>query len=133
MINHAIGLNYDVTKFLDELNHPLRKEIERLRLEILSADTGLQENIKWNGPNYFFDKSDRITMKIQPPKLIHLIFHCGAKVQKQPENRLIKDDSGVLSWKENDRAVATFRNMAEIEQKKSDLARIIQDWIKATS
>jgi len=69
------NLNSEVTKFLDDLRHPFRKEIEQLRLNILSADSGLEENIKWNGPNYCFEKNDRITMRIHPPKQIQLIFH----------------------------------------------------------
>lgn len=44
------NLNEEVTRFLDDLNHPLRKEIEQLRLEILDAHEGLAENIKWNVP-----------------------------------------------------------------------------------
>lgn len=73
------NLNIEVTKFLDDLHHPLRPEIEQLRLIILGADRNIQENIKWNGPNYCFDNEDRITMRVQPPKQIQLIFHRGAK------------------------------------------------------
>ena len=51
-------LNSAVTKFLDELNHPFREEIELLREIILSAETGLDENIKWNGPNYSIQDKD---------------------------------------------------------------------------
>ena len=61
--------NTDVTSFLDEQNHPFRKEIEQLRNCILSTSNNLTENIKWNGPNYCFDNKDRITMRIQPPPL----------------------------------------------------------------
>lgn len=68
-----------VTQFLDDLNHPLRKEIEQLRLIILGADPRLSENIKWNGPNFSFNGEDRITMRIHPSKQIQVIFHRGAK------------------------------------------------------
>lgn len=57
----------------------------------------------------------------------------GVRSIEQPKDRLIKDDSGLLTWKENDRAVATFKNMTEIEDSKSDLDKIIKDWIGATS
>lgn len=127
MINSGKGVNL----FLDRLNHPLRKEIERLRVCILNTDNRLSENVKWNGPNYSFGSEDRITMKIQPPGKIQLIFHRGAKVTEQPDNKLIKDDSGLLEWKENDRAVATFNNMTEIENSKFYIAKIIKDWIDA--
>ena len=127
------NLNQEVTNFLDGLNHPLRKEIEQLRICILSAESGLTENIKWNGPNYSFENNDRITMRIQPPKQLQLIFHRGAKVQKQPKDKLIKDDSGLLAWKENDRAVAAFKNLADIENGKPALSKIVKDWIRASA
>ena len=126
-------LNSEVTAFLDGQNHPLRKEIQALRIIILSADNRLTENIKWNGPNYCLEQADRITMKIQPPKQVQLIFHRGAKVQNQPKERLIKDDTGLLTWKENDRAVATFKSRADIESKKASLTKIVKDWISAAS
>ena len=125
-------MNKDVTKFLDELNHPFRKEIEQLRLIILNATAGLTENIKWNGPNYSFGNNDRITMRIQPPKQVQLIFHRGAKVKEQPKEKLIQDDSGLLTWKENDRAVATFKNPADITGREQALIHVVKEWIRAT-
>ncbi len=132
MPNAASRLNPEVTKFLDQQNHPLRIEIEQLRIAILNAQNDLTENIKWNGPNYCFHDEDRITMRIQPPKQLQLIFHRGAKKQAQPDDKLITDQSGLLAWKENDRAVATFKNMAEIEKKKPDLDTVIKAWISVT-
>lgn len=123
--------NNEVTKFLDELNHPLRAEIEELRLIILNSIKGLTENIKWNGPNYCFDDQDRVTMRIQPPKQIQLIFHRGAKKIIQPKDKLIDDKSGLLIWKENDRAIAAFNNIDEIKKAKSNLEVILNSWINA--
>jgi len=124
-------MNDEVTKFLDELNHPLRAEIEELRQIILNSMNGLAENIKWNGPNYCFEDQDRVTMRIQPPKQIQLIFHRGAKKIIQPDDKLIDDKSGLLIWKENDRAVATFKNLDEIKKAKLNLEGIINSWINA--
>lgn len=132
MPEQKVNLNTEVTKFLDNLNHPLRAEIELLRQTILNADVKLTENIKWNGPNYCFGIEDIITMRVQPPKQVQLIFHCGVKVKEQPKEKLIKDDSGLLIWKENNRAVATFKHIQDIEHGKADLTRIVQDWIIAT-
>ena len=98
---------------------------------ILQSVEGLTENIKWNGPNYCFEHQDRITMRIQPPKQVQLIFHCGAKVKEQPKQKLISEDFGILVWKENNRAIATFRNMEEIEKHKVDIPKVVQQWIHA--
>lgn len=133
MAKQATKLNSEVTNFLDEQKHPFRKEIELLRNCILSANTALTENIKWNGPNYCFANEDRITMRIQPPtKQAQLIFHRGAKKQAQPKDKLIPHKSKMLAWKENDRAVATFKNILDIENGKAELTEIIKEWISAT-
>ncbi len=122
-------MNAEVTRFLDSLGHPLRNEIDVLRSIILSADTRLNENIKWNGPNYSIGGEDRVTMKILPATKIQLIFHRGAKVKEQPEGRLIEDENHLLLWKENDRAIATFNTLESIEMSENALIEIIQDWI----
>ncbi len=134
MANQSTHLNNDVTDFLDALNHPFRKEIEALRHCILTANSELTENIKWNGPNYCFDNADRITMRIQPPttKQIQVIFHCGAKVKAQPTEKLLKENFDILAWKGNDRAIATFKNMGDIERHEMDLSKIVKGWIEAT-
>lgn len=66
MLKQPASLNYELTSLLDGLNHPFRNEIEQLRICILEANKHLEENIKWNGPNYCFDHEDRITMRVQP-------------------------------------------------------------------
>ena len=126
------NLNFEVTKFLDDLNHPLRAEIEQLRLTILKADGEITENIKWNGPNYCFENEDRITMRIHPPQQLQLIFHRGVKKLTQPNDRIIDDNSGLLVWKENDRAVASFKDINSIDKSKLDIVDIVNKWISAT-
>ncbi|MCP9768077.1 DUF1801 domain-containing protein [Lacihabitans sp. LS3-19] len=125
------NISPEVSEFLDAQNHPFRKEIEALRNCILSANLALTENIKWNGPNYCYNNEDRITMRIQPPKQVQLIFHCGAKVKKQPKDKLINDPTGLLVWKENNRAVATFKNLEYIKSNEENLKKIVRDWVEA--
>lgn len=125
-------LSDEVTAFLDEMDHPLKDEIVYLRNVILSSGYELTEGIKWNGPNYRHGNEDRITMRIQPPKQLQIIFHRGAKVKKQPEDRLLKGEYSFLVWKENDRAIATFKRMDDIEQNADALREIVDQWIEAT-
>ncbi len=128
------NINSEVTDFLDEQKHPFRNEIEQLRIYILSSNTALTENIKWNGPNYSCNNEDRITMRIQPPtKRVQLIFHRGAKKQSQPKEKLISNKSKMLVWKENDRAVVTFKSLQDIENGRVELADIVTEWIQATN
>jgi hypothetical protein len=133
MEKQTAELSKDVSAFLDAQHHPLREEIEQLRHLILSVDSNLTETIKWNGPNYCVGDEDRLTMKIQPPKNIQLIFHRGAKKQTQPKDRLVEGSYNFLVWKENDRAIATFRNRAEIQEAEGSLKEIVKKWIEATT
>lgn len=105
------NLNPEVTNFLKELDHPGIKEINLLRNIILGTEKTLTENIKWNGPNYSLNGEDRISMRIQPPKQLQLIFHRGAKKKDQPAGRLIEGFESILVWKENDRAVLTIESL----------------------
>ena len=126
-------MNAAVSQFIKTQNHPLEEEINSLRQQILSANKGLSENIKWNAPNYLFNGEDRITMRINPPGQLQLIFHRGAKVLKEPEEKLIKDNSGLLIWKTNDRAILTFKNKEGIEKNKAALTKIINNWLQAAA
>jgi hypothetical protein len=126
-------LNPEVTAFLDALEHPLRGLIEQLRAVILAADPGLEEGIKWNGPNYSLHGEDRITMKIHPPKQVQVILHRGAQVREQPTERLLKDECPLLAWKANDRAVLTFRHLEELGRHQVDVRNIVAKWLAATA
>lgn len=63
-----------VRKFMDELSHPLKKEIVALRKLIMTADKRLKERIKWNAPSYY-SNTDIVTFNPRDQKRVHLIFH----------------------------------------------------------
>jgi hypothetical protein len=128
-----MSLNPEVTQFLELLEHPLGQEIDALRRIILQADERLTETVKWNGPNYSIGADDRITIRIQPPKQIQLIFLRGAKVKPQSQERLLKDEASLLVWKGNDRAIACFTSLASINEVKHTLTKIVQAWLVATA
>ncbi|MBI1307019.1 MAG: DUF1801 domain-containing protein [Bacteroidetes bacterium] len=123
------NLNPEVTSFLDSSEHPLRTLIERLREIILNADTRLNENVKWNNPNYHVGEKDLITMRTYPPRQIQLVFHRGTQKLEVPKKPLIQDDSGILDWKTNDRAVATFSKESELEKSEKVLADLVKRWV----
>jgi hypothetical protein len=129
----ATKLNQEVSTFLNELNHPLREEIELLRNIILNSNKTLTENIKWNAPNYAVGENDRVTLKINPPKNILIILHRGAKVQAMPTQKLVDYTCKVLSWKTNDRAIITLNNKQDIITYQNDVVTIVNLWLEATS
>ena len=129
---YSDNLNNEVTKFLDNFNPLLRVEIDYLRNIIMCTDISLSESIKWNGPNYSINGEDRITIRINSPKQIQIIFHRGAKVQEQPQEKIINDKYKFLIWKENDRAIASFKNLDEIQENSMLIQEITVKWIHAT-
>lgn len=126
-------LNNEVTDFLDQINPSLRDEIEYLRSIIMNTGMNLTEGIKWNAPSYSINGNDRITLRINSPKIIQIIFHRGAKVQKQSPERILSDKYTILLWKENDRAIATFKSLNEIQDNILILKEIITKWIESTT
>ena len=126
-------LSNEVTAFLDSLKHSLRDEIEYLRTIIMSTEFDLTEGIKWNGPNYSINGEDRITIRINSPKQLQIIFHRGAKVKEQPEESLLSKKYNILVWKENDRAIASFKSIEEIKENSLMLKEVVAKWIEATT
>lgn len=125
-------LSNEVTAFLDSNELSLRDEIEYLRTIIMSVDFDLTEGIKWNGPNYSINGKDLITIRIDSPKRLQIIFHRGAKVLEQPKERVLSEKYDFLLWKENDRAIATFNSLKEIQENTSMLKEVVTKWIEAT-
>jgi hypothetical protein len=127
------SLSKEVDQFVQDLKHPLAKEIDELRRIIIEANPDLAENIKWNAPNFSLAGEDRITLKLMPSKNIQIIFHRGAKVKDQPAQNILSDTPSFLSWAAKDRAVATFNNTLEIRDNKDALASLVKKWIEATT
>jgi len=126
-------MNKEVSEFLDNLNHPFRKEIEALREIILNSHRDIKENIKWNGPNYTLNGQDRITIKVNPTKSFHLILHTGAKVQQQPAKKILENDYGILIWRSNDRAIADFKKAGDFNKVSVQISEIVKNWLEKTS
>ena len=60
-----------------------------------------------------------------------LIFHCGAKVKDRNSNEpLIEDTSGILEWKAVDRAIIHFTNKKDVKAKEEQLREIITKWLE---
>lgn len=123
-------MNQEVNVFLNQKQLPLRNEIDQLRSLIMDSSFSIKEIIKWNSPNYVFEGKDFLTMKIEPKKVILLVFHRGAKASEPLKRKFIDDDTHWLEWKGNDRAIMTFGHQKDIEVKATILREIIHKWIK---
>jgi len=117
--------------YLENLDHPLKSEILKIREMVFKANPNLSEQIKWNAPSFCLNGEDKITFNLPPKKdSIQLVFHRGVKKKELPKEKLINDDSGLLKWATNDRAVIRFTSMQEILENETKFIDIIQKWLE---
>ncbi len=116
---------------LEKLQHPLKREIAELRKILLNANSKLTEHVKWNAPSYCYNGDDRITFNLHAQDHVKLIFHRGAKA-KDAKDFVFTDSSGMLEWAAKDRAVAKFRTLEEVKEKKLALTLLVNQWLEAT-
>jgi hypothetical protein len=120
--------------YMDQLSHPLKDVAVALRAVIRKANRDLVEGIKWNAPSYSIDGEDRITFNLRANDAVRLVFHCGAKVKDgRGKGRLINDESGLLQWASDDRAIASFSSSAGVKRCSSTLTTLINAWLDAAS
>lgn len=131
-LSQKLTAHEQVIKFLENLEHPLKPEIEYVRRIILEANDQLSEHVKWNAPS-FFTYDDRITFNLHGKDGFRLIFHCGSKASTYTSDKpIFEDTSNLLEWLAGDRATIRFRSMDEIETKKDQLKRLVNQWIEVT-
>ena len=119
-----------VEAFLASLEHPFKQEILAIRQMILSADPGVAEGIKWNAPS-FRTSEYFATFQLRAKDGVQVILHLGAKTRDTATSGIaIADPESLLEWLAKDRASAKFRDLKDIEAKRSAFANLIREWIK---
>ena len=120
--------NSETELFIAQLEHPLKAIMLQLRNDIIHHFPNLQEIIKWNAPSYQHNGIDFLTFNLSKKTDIKLIFHRGAKTKEVLSDTFIKDESGLLQWAANDRAIVTFTTITQSNNQKEALQNIIQKW-----
>jgi hypothetical protein len=120
-----------VKKYIEELEHPLKKELLTVRAIILQANPAITECIKWNTLSYYCN-GDFATFHPREQNCVQLILHNGAKVKNTDLKKAVKDEANLLQWLAKDRATIKL-TVADIDQHKAALAQLINDWIAATT
>lgn len=115
--------------FLDDLTHPAKPEILALRTIILGFSPDVRESIKWNAPS--FSTSEHFaTFHLRYREGVQIVLHLGAKPRPDADARkAIADPEGVLKWRGPDRATVSFRDLTEIEVRKTAFVRVLRQWI----
>lgn len=126
----------EVAAFLAKCRHALLPELNALRAIVTAADARLVEGIKWNAPSFRLAGAadDCLTFNLGAKDAVRLVFHRGAAAKDaKGKARLLADDGGLLAWAADDRAIATFRSMAEVTKAKAALAEVVRAWLAAVS
>lgn len=121
------GAENEVDRFLANLRHPRKADIETVRAVILGADKRISEHVKWNAPSFVL-QDDFATMKLQPANTVQVVLHRGAK--RKAGAITVADPKGLLKWAAKDRAVVTFADAKDIQGKKAAFTAILKQWIK---
>lgn len=108
-----------VVAYMQELEHPLKAEIEVLRTIIKETDVRISERIKWKAPSYYC-KEDFLTFNHRMQDKVHLIFHNDA---------IPKVNSAILEGDYKDRRMVYFKDVTDILAKKAELQRIIAELV----
>jgi hypothetical protein len=122
----------DVDGHIKKLKHPLVDVVKALRRIILSTDSEIGEEIKWNAPTFFYAgemgpfnpkeyKRYIVVFNLYKKDCIRLVFPSGAKV---------KDTSGLLEGDYADgRRLAMFYDLKDVKSKEKALQRILKKWL----
>lgn len=108
-----------VEKWLKDQKHPRRKQINRVREIILSADPKIEECIKWNSPTFLY-KGNMASFFMNATSMVSLMFHKGA---------LLPNEGGLLTGDSKLGRVARFDDMEDIESKREALVSLVHEWV----
>ena len=120
-----------VDAFLDVLEHPRTAAVRRLRAILIEGVPGLTEHVKWNAPSFVCNGVDRLTFRLRPGDVLQLVFHRGPSVRDDVEVFSFEDPSGLLAWQTPDRAVVTFGDLVDVEDKAKDVVALARRWVLA--
>lgn len=108
-----------VNEFMNQLDHPLKAEMEAVRANLLNANSKISERIKWNAPSFYY-REDIATFNPRAKQHVHIVFHYAPIVN-------IKSD--LLTGDYKDRRMVYLRTMSEVESNKAALEKIMNELI----
>jgi hypothetical protein len=110
-----------VDEYMEGLDHPLKAGVQELREAIKGVDQDILEEVKWNAPSFSY-KDDLATFNLRDRSRIHLVFH-------NPRTPEVKSDLLEGDYPDG-RRMAYFASMAEVSEKKAELARVIGELVR---
>lgn len=121
-----------VSEFLDDLDSKKRAQVDSLREIILNLGLEIEENIKWNAPNYHYKGVDRITFNLTNKEdKVKLIVHMGAsKKENINGSPILEDKYGLVDWNSDIRGTITCYSLEDVNNKENYLRKFLRQWVK---
>ena len=107
--------------FMQNLDHPLKAEVEVLRKTIRGVSAEITEQIKWNAPSYSYRGKYLVTFNLRATKRIHLVF-------QNPLITTIKSE--LLEGDFKDRRMTYFADMKDIKANKAELVQVLKQLVR---
>ena len=109
----------EVDAWLSRYDNPMRDVVQRMRHILLQSDERLSECIKWQTPTFVY-KGFIVSFYPKPMSVATLIFHAG---------RAIPGSFPHLEPAGNDGLALRVVSIAEAEERRDELERIVAAWI----
>jgi hypothetical protein len=131
MAKRAVRLQPDVTALVSALKHRSEAVITALRRLVLDVDPRIEEHVKWNAPSFAVGEADFATFHLRSKTGLQVVLHLGAKPRPDARVRTeVPDPAGLLVWRGADRAIVTFTDLADVEEKRQAFTAIVGRWLK---
>lgn len=110
--------------------YPLKRELEAVRLTILTVSPKIEEGVKWNAPSFHIGENWFATVNLRSTKAVQLVLHLGAKARPDLKAFRVADPNGLMEWRGKDRALVTLGAKGDIAENRKALEAIVRAWIK---
>ncbi|MCA9273861.1 MAG: DUF1801 domain-containing protein [Phycisphaerales bacterium] len=117
-----------VDELLEQSEHPLLKDIQRVRKFVLGVDKRIEEGVKWNGPSYRLG-GDFATVHMREAEDVCFILHTGAKKRAKPLKMRLADPSGLVEWLAQDRCLVRLGSGKTLTANRKAFEAILREWI----
>jgi len=108
----------EVTEWFDELDHPLKEAMMRLREIVLEADARMEESIKWSAPTFAYE-GNLASFQPRAKKFVSLMFHRGSEIPGR--HAILEGDASLVR-------IARFADLEDANKKQGELEAVVRDW-----
>lgn len=114
--------------FMATLDHPLKADIEAMRMLILAASPAISEGVKWNSLS--FRKTDWFAIiHLRSRDSVQLVFHTGARARDNPDFK-IPDPNRLIKWLAKDRCLVALGAGKTVKANTKAFEAIVKAWLK---